>query len=254
MEPYVIIHKQIGETPLQALEAWRATRPDLAGVPLTYAGRLDPMAEGALLILIGEECKNQAAYHGLDKEYEIEVVLDLATDTGDVLGIASYAGIETKITASDVSSILPTLIGTTTVPYPAFSSKPVHGKPLFQYALEGTLDTIDIPTHEETIYDISTLSVSSLSSKELKARIDSLLTRAPRETSLVGEDFRQDKVRAAWDDLFTKVQSREFATMSLRVSCASGTYMRTLASRVGDLLSTSGFALSINRTSIHVLK
>jgi len=53
---------------------------------MTYAGRLDPLAEGLLLVLTGEECKNKEKYLGLDKEYEVDVLFGFATDTYDILG------------------------------------------------------------------------------------------------------------------------------------------------------------------------
>ena len=92
MEKRVIIYKKVGETPLEALENFRTKRLDeghveYRNIPMTYAGRLDPMAEGDLLILIGEECKKKDAYLGLDKEYEVEVLFGIETDTHDVLGI-----------------------------------------------------------------------------------------------------------------------------------------------------------------------
>jgi tRNA U55 pseudouridine synthase TruB len=68
----IVIHKHIGETPLEALERFRRMQiekeTDLDSkrnwqiVPMTYAGRLDPMAEGELLILIGDECRNKEKY------------------------------------------------------------------------------------------------------------------------------------------------------------------------------------------------
>ena len=86
MERYVVLEKEIGETPLSTAEQFRVTRPDLIGIPLSYAGRLDPMASGKLLILLGEECKKQTEYHDLDKEYEFSVLFGIGSDTGDVLG------------------------------------------------------------------------------------------------------------------------------------------------------------------------
>ena len=52
-------------------------------------GRLDPLAEGVLLILIGDECKNKEKYLGLDKEYEVAIIFGISTDTGDALGLAT---------------------------------------------------------------------------------------------------------------------------------------------------------------------
>ena len=54
----ILVNKQIGETPLEALEKVRREHGFDANLPMTYAGRLDPMAEGLLIVLVGEECKN----------------------------------------------------------------------------------------------------------------------------------------------------------------------------------------------------
>ncbi len=98
---YVVLNKKRGETPLELLHSWKIeyskVNPLILTTPLSYAGRLDPMAEGKMLVLIGDECKKQSAYIKLDKEYEIEIVLDLKTDTGDVLGMAKYDAKNTKV-------------------------------------------------------------------------------------------------------------------------------------------------------------
>jgi tRNA U55 pseudouridine synthase TruB len=86
MEKYIMLDKAVGETPLSCAEEYRALHPELAGVSMAYAGRLDPMASGKLLVLLGEECKNQTSYHGLDKEYEFSVLLGIGSDSHDVLG------------------------------------------------------------------------------------------------------------------------------------------------------------------------
>ncbi|HYF28739.1 MAG TPA: hypothetical protein VEA36_00025 [Candidatus Paceibacterota bacterium] len=244
MKRWVVIEKRIGETPLRALEAWRAASPAYAGIPASYAGRLDPMASGKLLILLGDECKKQERYTGLDKEYEIEVLLDIGTDTGDVLGVPTYVGTKTSVVPD---AALRAVTGAHVVPYPAFSSRTVNGKPLFLHTLEG--NPIKIPTHEETVYRIRRLSESRVSKEDLKARIEDLLTYAPRSdepSKALGADFRQDEIREAWGAVFAQMPDRSFTILRLRVTCASGTYMRTLASRFG----AQGLALSIHRTKI----
>jgi tRNA pseudouridine55 synthase len=251
--PYVLLDKKVGQTPLAAIDAWREANPAYATVSATYAGRLDPMAEGKLLVLVGDECRLQDRYRNLDKEYEIEVLLDLSTDTGDVLGVPTYAETETVPKAYVLAKVLHAQTGTHTVPYPSFSSKTVAGKPLFQYSLEGTLNSIEIPSHAETIYRISELGYTELSKGALRERIQAMLSLAPRAdapTKRLGEDFRQDRIRAAWDDLFDAIPDRSFFVLRLRVTCASGTYMRTLASRIGSALGTKGMALSIRRTRV----
>ena len=250
---YVVLDKKVGETPLGALEKWRSENPLYATTPAAYAGRLDPMASGKLLILLGEECKRQRAYTNLDKAYEIEVLFDIGSDTGDILGVPTYAKQATQFDTDTLDQVLQGEIGEHTLAYPAFSSKTVGGKPLFLYALEGALGTIEIPTHTEHIYSLKQKGVSSVSSRDIRSRIIDLLTRVPRTTEpskQIGEDFRIERIRGAWESLFANVRERDFIVLNLRVICGSGTYMRSLAPRLGEALGTKALALSITRTRI----
>ncbi|MDQ3244755.1 MAG: tRNA pseudouridine(55) synthase TruB, partial [bacterium] len=86
VKSFYLLNKKEGETPLEALESFRVKAKIGKEVKMTYAGRLDPMASGLLIILAGEECKNKEKYLRLDKEYNFEVLFGFATDTYDILG------------------------------------------------------------------------------------------------------------------------------------------------------------------------
>ncbi|MES2931258.1 MAG: hypothetical protein V4682_00985 [Patescibacteria group bacterium] len=250
---FVMLDKELGQTPLQAIDAWRLEHPAHKDIPATYAGRLDPMATGKLLVLLGEECKNQEAYRGLDKEYDIEVLLDFSTDTGDVLGMPAYARTATLPSDTDITRAVRAQVGVKEVPYPAFSSKTVDGKPLFLYALEGTLDSISLPTHEEKIYSIKKLGIRTVETAGLQREIARILSHAPRTnepSKELGADFRQDEIAAAWHESLSTIGDRTFVVLTLTVTCASGTYMRSLAERIGASIGTNATALSIHRTRI----
>ena len=259
---YIVIQKKRGETPLELLQKWQSEHPEFAGVPLSYAGRLDPMAEGKLLVLVGEECKKQDLYTKLDKEYEIEVLLGVKTDTGDVLGIVNALAKRTgaalpRPSSTEISKALKRELGSHSRRYPIFSSKTVNGKPLFLYALEGTVKDISIPEHIETMYKISKLGTEVVRAAELRGRIQNLLSLVPRSdepSKALGADFRQDEIRMKWDTYFSEIldqkPAQEFTILRLRIICGSGAYMRTLAERIGTTMGTDAFALSINRTKI----
>jgi len=255
MRKHVMLEKKIGETPLETLQAWKRGHPSYANVPVAYAGRLDPMASGKLLILLGEECKKMSSYTGLDKEYEVEVLLGVGSDTGDILGITTRTDTPALVTRTEITKALATMVGTHTLPYPAFSSKTVAGKPLFLYALEGTLPTIEVPTHEETIYSITLATYETAPARELQDRVSDLLARAPVSTELskaLGADFRIKDVKESWAKVFASSHQETYQVLRLRVRCGSGTYMRTLAGRIGKALGTRALALSIHRTSLGV--
>ncbi len=87
MQKVLELYKKEGETPLETIEGFKKENPEYSEQKMTYAGRLDPMAEGVLIVLVGEECKNKDKYLGLDKEYEFEILWGFETDTYDILGI-----------------------------------------------------------------------------------------------------------------------------------------------------------------------
>ena len=153
MRRYAVIEKNVGETPLMAIEAFRRENPSLVHLPMTYAGRLDPMASGKLVVLIGDECKRRARYDKLDKSYTFEVLFGFHTDTGDVLGLSNPGAI---ISVSDQKAIAVarSQLGAHTFPYPAFSSKTVKGLPLFTYALENELSSIEIPCADVRVHEL----------------------------------------------------------------------------------------------------
>jgi len=253
MKKRIIIEKNVGETPLAALTAWKRGNPAYAHIPASYAGRLDPMARGKLLILLGDECKKQKHYTNLDKEYEIEVLLDMGSDTGDVLGLPEYPRTETSVTQNILRTTLRNERGVHRRSYPPFSSKTVNGKPLFLYALEGTIGDITIPEHDEQIYNISLQRIATISSDTLAASVREFLAKVPKSdepSKQLGADFRVKEISECWEAILKDVGPRSFTVLSLRVTCGSGTYMRSLAGRIGEALGTRGLALSINRTKI----
>lgn len=250
MNPYVLLEKPLGKTPLEVVSAWKSFQGLPLSFPASYAGRLDPMASGKLLVLLGDECRRQKEYTGLDKEYEVEVLLGVGSDTGDVLGVPSL-GDKRTLSTKEIKNALLKELGTHEHAYPVFSSKTVNGKPLFLYSLEGTLGTISVPTHKETLYRIKCLKKTELSNSKLKERVEQMLSLAPvsnEPSKLLGADFRIKTIRPLWENIL--MEEQEYVVLSLRVTCGSGTYMRSLAARIGESLGTKGLALSIRRTKI----
>jgi tRNA pseudouridine(55) synthase len=249
---YFTTEKRVGETPLQALDRLRIERKLPKTVPLAYAGRLDPMASGTLLILAGEECKVQEKYHTLDKEYVFEVLLGVSSDTHDVLGITKGTT-PTHPDTKEVETVLRELVGTITLPYPHFSSKTVKGKPLHTWTLEGKLDCIEIPKKTSRIYSLTLEGIRTIDTqtlmREVNEKINSVETVTDARKAL-GRDFRRVDVRASWDTVSRSYPDETYTILTLRCVASSGTYMRTLASVIGERLGTIGLAYAIHRTRI----
>jgi len=254
MKTYVVLDKNVGETPLSCAEAWRASNPEYAGVPLAYAGRLDPMALGKLLVLIGEECKNQTSYHNLDKAYGFSILLGIGSDSLDVLGRLESTPKVLAVTAADVENVIEAFVGDIELPYPKFSAKTVHGKPLHKWTLENKLDEITIPTKQSTIYELTLDSIRTISRSNLVVEALAKVNSIPEVTDprkALGNDFRRTDVRADWEAIRNNDSlPNEYTIIHLTCLASSGTYMRTLASEIAKKLGTIGLAFSINRTHI----
>lgn len=254
MQKYVVLEKAVGQTPLECVEIWRTAHTEYTGVPLAYAGRLDPMASGKLLILIGDECKVQEQYHNLDKEYEFSVLLGVSSDTADVLGRLSLALNVPTISQLSLSGIVKKLIGEVTLPYPHFSSKTVKGKPLHVWTLEGRLNEIDIPTKESTIYKLHLTRIISKTRVEIYNEVSSKIESikpVTDEGKALGNDFRRVDVRADWKKFMeTGNPIDTFTIAGFTCTASSGTYMRTLAEIIAKQVGTTGLAYHIHRTKI----
>ena len=279
------LNKKLGETPLECIERFRAERiaqgEPFVDVPLTYAGRLDPMAEGLLICLAGEECKQKDTYLGLDKVYETEFLLGVETDTHDVLGLVvgdkggmseTGRGNQGPLSEDVIKKALKEFVGERMQTYPAYSSKPHLGKPLFMHArahgarghagIESAILKADMPKREVEIYSIEFLgSTPPLAGLEGLHGLDNLEQEIVRRIGLVKGDFRQDEIVARWRQFFLSVPPHCVQKISLRVHCSSGTYIRALAHELGQKLvkdrgepwgirGVGAIAFSIKRTRI----
>lgn len=248
---YATIEKAVGETPLVTAERLRKNLNIPEHIPLAYAGRLDPMASGKLLILIGDECKKQKEYHSFDKEYRVEILLGAQSDTGDVLGLIQPFVIP-RITETNIQSVLTSLRGEISLPYPHFSSKTVRGKPLHVWALEGRLTEIEIPIQSSTMYRVQFNGLRLTSREEILKTIREKIETIPPVTDIrkaLGADFRRDEVRLSWDT-FKVTCPAQLPIITATFIASSGTYMRSLSQLIGEKLGSSGLAYSIHRTTI----
>jgi tRNA pseudouridine(55) synthase len=252
MKPSIVLEKKVGETPLSRLEDYREAHPELAGVPMAYAGRLDPMASGKLLVLLGEECKVQEKYHNLDKEYEFEVLFGVGSDSGDVLGLLEK-GEKSTVDVRDIKAAIKTLVGAIELPYPHFSSKTVKGKPLHTWKVEGRIDEVAIPTKRSTIYKLALENTQIKTAQEVYRYATEKIETIPKvtdERKALGNDFRRDDVRESWKHFLDTSKEQQYTVARFTCICSSGTYMRTLASVIAEKLGTKGLAYSIHRTKI----
>ena len=243
------LYKKKSETPLQTIERYVTEHPEYKEVKITYAGRLDPMAEGVLLVLTGEKNKERETYTALDKDYEFEFILGIETDTHDVLGKITSAtknsDIDKKITEKEVEKTLKKYTGKFMQKYPAYSSKVVNGTPLYNLARKGKIGTVVMPKHEVEVKKIELIGSRGISPADFKRYIEDAVN------AVVG-DFRQKEILKTWDAYFEKVIKTDdsFLVYKARVTSGGGFYVRQLVSDIGRDLSTGAVTTSILRTRV----
>lgn len=242
----ILLNKKEGETPLEALENFREKNPQYLNLPMTYAGRLDPMASGSLLILAGEETKNKEKYLNKDKEYEFEVLFGFSTDTFDILGkisarqdLAGSREVNVKELEKEIKKNLKSFVGESMQKYPMYSSKAVKGRPLFSYARNG--EDVEIPERKIFIYKLKLEKIRTIDNKKLFKNIEKRIKK-------VNGDFRQKEILKIWQN---KLQgNNKFFVVSFKTKCSSGTYVRNIAHSLGEKLDIPSLAFSIKRTKI----
>jgi len=203
------------------------------------------MAHGLLLLLVGEENKNKKKYENLEKEYIFEVLFGLKTDTYDILGIVN--DVEIKKTPENleqqIQKLLPSFIGKQQQPYPPYSSMPVNGKPLYYWAREKKLSEITIPSREIEIFDVKLLDSRIISIKKLKEEIVNKISK-------VSGDFRQKSILDQWGKVFEINKSVDLSIIRFQISATTGTYVRSVANKIGEEIGTGAIAFDILRTKI----
>lgn len=248
MEKVIRAYKPVGMTPLQLINKIRNENSYYKDIKMGYAGRLDPMAEGEMIILLGEECKNRKKYERLDKEYEFDVLFGVSTDTYDILGkitntnviLNSFQDLKLKL-----KKIIPTFLGKQIQEYPPYSSPRVKGKPLFWWAREGRLNEIEIPKKEIEVYDLKLISAEKISSEKLQNCIFKKINR-------VEGKFRQKEIIKLWQEYFDKYAHVDFPVFKLKMRCSSGTYVRSISQHIAQKINFPTITLTILRTKINL--
>ncbi|MEY2703394.1 MAG: tRNA pseudouridine synthase tRNA pseudouridine55 synthase [Bacteroidota bacterium] len=232
--------KKVGETPLELISRIRLESPELATERLSYAGRLDPMAEGEMLIIVGNENDERDKFMGFDKEYEAEFLFGVSTDSGDVLGLITGES-EAEISQSSIAEISAVVQNFTNIKsqkYPWFSSKTVFGIKLFEHFKRGNLD-IERPTRDVEIKSVEILNFEEKNTEEIKNYIFDSINK-------VNGDFRQKETIESWREFFAKNSRPTLHTLKIKILVSSGTYIRALT----ENFPIPTTLLKLNRTKI----
>ena len=121
-----------------------------------HTGTLDPLAEGVLIVCIGNATKIVELITAKDKEYIAEAKLGIKTDTLDTEGeIIDKKDFNIDLLEDTINSFKKTYLQEV----PIYSAVKVNGKKLYEYARNNI--EVELPKKEVTIKEIELLSTSN---------------------------------------------------------------------------------------------
>lgn len=178
-----------------------------------HAGTLDPAASGLMIIGVGEGTKKLNEYLKLDKEYLAGILIGQKTTTGDREGeVIEEKKITETIPEEEISAVLRSMIGTSTLPVSAYSAIKKDGVPFYKTARAAARQ-------------------GEVISQELLPRRDMKVY----EAELIRQVYDSDQCRLV---------------VIVRFKVGSGTYIRSLAEELGRRLGYPASLCSLRRTRI----
>ncbi|MBP9821604.1 MAG: hypothetical protein KBC98_01830 [Candidatus Pacebacteria bacterium] len=240
MDGIYLISKRVGESMGQLVERFRSEQNVDVEVSITFAGRLDPLAEGLCILLVGSFVYEKEKYLAYDKTYTGTFVTGISTDTYDITGIPKVDPFQEPSPSNTILAEIENWKIYMSQEYPMYSSKPVDGKPLWMWARDEQIPPSGIPSRTISVSESSGEYVGKISMDELCNEVKNLLALFPA-------GFRQHEIGEAWNSLESV---KDFGIYQFSVTVSSGTYVRGLVHTLGEN-SDSGAALkTLIRTRI----
>lgn len=239
------VFKPIGKTSLQMINILRDKFPEYANQKISFAGRLDPMAQGVLILLVGDaENEQRREREKSEKEYDFTMIFGISTDTYDICGIPTLSNKKTSEDA--IREKVNHFVGTIDQKLPKYSAYIVRGKPMYVWAAKDELKDEEIPRINREIFSINIIDFYTLNGQQLLEDITKRIGKISKG------DFRQERILPQYKYLLNSKQS--FLLMRAHAHVSSGTYIRSLCNDLGESLECMGISLEITRTRSGIYK
>lgn len=237
--------KRIGETPLQALQRARNDYHIPDWKKSCYTGRLDPLAQGEMTILLGDQIHQSMYYNTANKTYRFQAILGVSTTSYDPLGRITNVRQVTAAQAEHFMEQVIQLSGKTEQQLPPYSAYRYKGQPLWKHAVQGTLPD-PLPTKTVQIYRVRALhphptqvSLDELRT-EILADIQEVQTCSPQGVhdynAFIGD----------WQSLQSG-QLDHFYRICLEAEVGTGTFVRAIVYDTAQRLGIPAHTFRITR-------
>ena len=193
-----------------------------------HAGTLDPLATGVLIICTGKSTKLIDGLQAHTKEYVATIKLGATTPSFDMETAEDATYPTEHITRELIEEKLKAFVGRIEQIPPTFSAVKVDGKRAFKYARKG--EDIELKPKILVIDELEILHFG-------------------QQTTDNGQQTTDEDPREC-----IKYQSGNLTdphlSLTIRVVCSKGTYIRALARDIGRALGSGGYLTGLIRTRI----
>ncbi len=205
-------------------------RLGIKSLKVGHAGTLDPLATGVLIVCTGKATKQIEQLQGGTKEYVATLKLGATTPSFDMETEEDASYPISHITRKLVESTLTKFIGKIEQVPPTFSAVKVDGKPAYKMARKGKdvemkSKTLIIDEIELLSYDVDP-SNAGIKPPAIKIR------NVDKDEALALSDMTGQP------------------TITIRIVCGKGTYIRALARDLGTAFGSGAYLTSLTRTRI----
>jgi len=152
----LLIHKPSGITSHDVINQ---VRRRLGTKEVGHAGTLDPLAEGLMVLLLGEATKMSSYVLEKNKQYEVTLKLGIETDTLDITGKVLREHLDMNFDDQKVIEKAKALQGDFTWEVPIYSATKVAGRKLYEHARSGGDVSIEIPRKPMSFWEVEPMKV-----------------------------------------------------------------------------------------------
>ncbi len=197
-----------------------------------HAGTLDPLATGVLLVCTGKATKRIDELQSHTKEYVATIKLGATTPSFDMETTEDATYPFDHITREMVDEVLGRFIGRIEQIPPSYSACKIEGKRAFDLARQG--EEVELKPKVLVIDEIEVLHFGMVEN-----RVDEL------EEERSSDDPRDQRIKYQTGNL-----GDQHLSLTIRVVCSKGTYIRALARDIGKALDSGGYLTDLIRTRI----
>lgn len=203
----------------------------------THTGTLDPMADGVVIALTGQDRFKKDELSSWKKHYKFEILWGVNTDSHDLLGLTNQIS-EKQINSEKLTKVLPKFTGKINQQLPKFSARRIDGQSYFDKAKQGK----DFIPQTETvhIHNLELIQTYIIPKEKLWSDIQHKL-------SLIKGDFRQKKILNKWQEVLPNLPNQLTIT-KFKTTTSKRTYIRSLVRDLSQELQIPATTFSLTRT------